>query len=118
MEAKVRGLDELVGIGIRKAIDYLLYDFGTMYHKMESKFNNDPKITLSQRINKFIESQMLKDLATACVWLGNDFTHPIRRHESKEISDLENFAESLFYHVNMVYVASTAKFQLEPPDGA
>ena len=113
MAAKARGMDELVGMGIRKAIDSLLYEVGKVFYPEESEFNESPKTTLKQRIDKYVESKRLKDLVEACVWLGNDFTHPIQRHRFKDTELLEKLMLALLYHVEMLFVASGAKDALE-----
>lgn len=103
IDSEQKGLDELVGIGIRKALDFLLYDMGERYYKEESAFNNNPKTTLMDRVKKFIDNPKVVSLATASAWLGNDFTHPIRRHPDKEVAELKAIMESLVYHVDMLY---------------
>lgn len=118
MIAKAHGLDELVGMGIRKAMDYLLYEFGSMFFPENKEFNENHKTTLNQRINKFIDNTLIKDLAEACTWLGNDFTHPIRRHVLPDTDLLEELMKALLYHVKMMSIAHSAKAALESDSGA
>lgn len=87
--AEKNGLDEISGIGYRKALEFLIKDFSI--HRYPDDKENIEKLPLSTCINKYCENSKLKTLATACVWLGNDETHYIRKHEEYSVSELKAF---------------------------
>ncbi len=85
-------LNQLSGIGYRKALEFLLKDY-CIYKNS----NNNEKIKsmpLSQVITEYIDSDKIKNLAKASAWIGNDETHYIRKFENKDITDLKRFIKA------------------------
>ncbi|URR00530.1 hypothetical protein LOC50_14980 [Pseudoalteromonas sp. SCSIO 43095] len=79
-EAESRQLDELAGIGYRKALEYLIKDYciSIKPEKEEDIKSNQ----LSRVINNYVTDENLKNCANRAVWLGNDETHYIRKWET------------------------------------
>lgn len=96
LQAKLDGKDELVGIGYRKAIEFLIKDY-LLYIKHE-KSDKIPTMNLGDCI-KLIDNQKIENLAKASTWLGNDETHYVRKHSDKDINDLESFLNALVYYL-------------------
>lgn len=85
--AEAQGLTQLVGIGLRKALEFLIKDFSVHQHPEEAeKIKN---MLLSPCISAYVTDQNVKDCAKRAAWLGNDETHYIRKWEDKDISDLK-----------------------------
>ena len=88
------GLHHLVGMGLRKALEYLLQDYLSIIIPNDiEKIKNS---TLSQNI-KLIPNENLRSLATASNWLGNDHVHTSIKWPDKDISDLKAFIDALTY---------------------
>ena len=87
IEAEGAGLDQLVGIGLRKALEFLIKD----YCVIEAPDQEDAirSSTLASCISKFVTDTNVKECAKRAVWLGNDETHYVRKWESKDIRDLK-----------------------------
>lgn len=91
--AEQAGLYEICGMGYRKAIEFLIKDFAIKFHP-----NDEDKIkslTLSQCIKDYVDNPRIKKLATASVWLGNDQTHYVKKHEDYDIDSMKSFIGAL-----------------------
>lgn len=100
------GLHHLVGMGLRKALEYLLQDYLSIINPNDiEKINNS---TLSQNI-KLIPNENLRSLATASNWLGNDHVHTSIKWPDKDISDLKTFIEALTHLLLMELSILSAK---------
>ncbi len=85
--AESKSLNQLTGIGLRKALEFLIKDF-LVYKKPEDEVNIK-KTQLSRCINNYIDDSRLKKIAERATWLGNDETHYVRKWEDKDITDLK-----------------------------
>lgn len=66
------GLDKIEGMGFRKAIEYLVKPY--VKSLFPEKTTDIEQETLGKTIER-IQYQLIKDLAKAANWLGNDQTH-------------------------------------------
>ncbi len=88
-------LSQLTGIGLRKALEFLIKDFAITRideDEDEEKKKKEEKIRamfLGPCINEYINDPRLKATAHRASWLGNDETHYTRRWEDKDIKDLK-----------------------------
>lgn len=105
IQAKVEGKDELVGIGYRKSIEFLLKDY--LISNNPDEEDKISKMHLADCINK-LDNQKIKDLAKATIWLGNDETHYVRKHEEKGIPELEKFLNTLVSYLAFEITAADA----------
>lgn len=80
-------LDQLVGIGLRKALEFLVKDFAQSEHP--DKSDAIQKSLLGPCIDKYLDDQNIKQCAKRAAWLGNDETHYVRKWENKDIEDLK-----------------------------
>lgn len=98
LEAESQNLTQLTGIGLRKALEFLIKDF--LIYKKPNDEENIKKIQLSRCINNYIDDVKLKQISERAVWLGNDETHYIRKWEDKDIKDLKLLIQVT---VNMIH---------------
>lgn len=89
LQAEVDGYDTLVGIGLRKSLEFIIKDF--LIYKFPEKVDDIKKKMLGSVINDYIEDQVLQKLAQATSWIGNDETHYVRKHTDKDLQDLKKF---------------------------
>jgi len=80
-------LEQLVGIGLRKALEFLIKDYAISEHKDEE--DSIRKIMLGRCIDKYVTDHKVKQCAKRAAWLGNDETHYTRKWEDKDIEDLK-----------------------------
>jgi len=86
-EAEGLGLATLVGIGYRKAIEFLIkaYLIRTLPDKKEVIL----QANLGQCISNYVSDPKVKMCAERATWLGNDETHYMRTWLDKDLQDLK-----------------------------
>ena len=86
-------LSQLTGIGLRKALEFLIKDFAiSRIEKDEEEEKKEMEIRsmfLGGCIKKYIDDPRLRATAHRASWLGNDETHYTRRWAEKDIEDLK-----------------------------
>lgn len=96
--AEYYNLDQIAGIGYRKAVEFLIKDYAS--HKCPTDKDKIQRMTLSQVIKSYLDDvPKIQHLATASTWLGNDETHYIRKHTDKDIDDLKTFIEATIHFI-------------------
>ena len=87
VDAESNSLEQLVGIGLRKALEFLVKD----YASSENPDNVEAirKSQLGNCITQYVSDTNVKECAKRAAWLGNDETHYIRKWDSKDVSDLK-----------------------------
>lgn len=85
--AEAYGLDQIAGVGFRKALEFLVKDF--CVSKNPGKAEEIKKSLLGTCISEFVDDTNVKQCAKLATWLGNDETHYVRKWEEKDIRDLK-----------------------------
>jgi hypothetical protein len=85
--AESLGLSQLTGIGLRKALEFLVKDFAVSENSTQAEAIR--KKTLAACISDHVADVNTKAMAKRATWLGNDETHYVRRWEDKDVSDLK-----------------------------
>jgi len=85
--AAAYGLKELEGMGLRKALEFLVKDFA-MRGRDEAAIEMIRPMALAQVIENYCDDAKLKMAAKRATWLGNDETHYVKRWEEKDVNDL------------------------------
>jgi len=80
-------LNQIAGVGYRKALEFLIKDYCILKHPSEAE--KIKSIFLGTCIKSYVDDANLKDCAELATWLGNDETHYLRRWEDKDIKDLK-----------------------------
>ena len=101
MQAKLNNQNELVGIGLRKALEFLIFDF----LKFQSIDFNE-HTTLSQAINKLDKS--FKTTAQVASWIGNDNTHYFVKNQDLDIDCLIKYVKTIAYHISACLIDAEA----------
>ena len=95
--AESYSLNEIAGMGYRKALEFLVKDF--CIHLNPDKKDEIESLLLGKCISTYISDEKIKNLATASTWIGNDETHYIRKHVDKDIQDMKQFIHALLYFI-------------------
>nr|WP_296266451.1 hypothetical protein [uncultured Merdimonas sp.] len=99
-------LDEIAGLGYRKALEFLIKDFAIHEHPDEEE---DIKAKpLAQCIKKYIENENITTLAERSTWIGNDEAHYIRKQEDRDVSDMKDFIQAIVYFIGMILITEDA----------
>lgn len=91
-QAEELGLTELVGIGYRKSLEYLVKDYLIqIQHEPEEIIKT---LLLGKCIDKIADSK-LQTLARGATWLGNDETHYEKRYPDYGVEYIKLFIKTL-----------------------
>lgn len=103
LKAEYSSLDEIAGMGFRKAIEYLVKDYliqrdSELEGKIEDKLLST---VIGENFNSTQEAD-LKDLLKRATWLGNDMTHYLRYHDNFDISDLKELIQLVMDEIHSI----------------
>jgi hypothetical protein len=87
MATEAANLGQMTGIGLRKAIEFLVKDFAIFRHPLDR--TKIESMLLGPCIEAYVPDPRAKAVAKRAVWLGNDETHYVRRWEDRDIEDLK-----------------------------
>lgn len=99
LEAESRQLDEIAGIGYRKALEFLVKDYCKYIHPEQG--DEIERLPLGKCISDLIAQPSINILASRAVWIGNDETHYTRKLEGRDISDMKTFIHALVHYIGM-----------------
>lgn len=112
-KAEYDGLDEICGMGYRKALEFLIKDFAILIHP--DQVDKIAKSNLSQCLADYIDNEKVQNLAKASTWLGNDETHYIRKHEEYGIENFKLFLQATVAAIDLSLTCSKAEAFLSSP---
>ncbi len=98
--AESEGLDEIAGMGFRKAIEYLVKDWAIQENPKESEKIN--KLWLSAVIENYYSGD-LKGILERATWLGNDQSHYNKLFEEYDIDVLKELIELIMVELDRQY---------------
>jgi hypothetical protein len=98
-QAEERKLDQICGLGYRKALEFLIKDY------LIVKFPEDAESIKNNHrfdsvIEKYVTDEKIKFIARSASWLGNDHAHYTRRWEDMDINDLKTLINSSLYWIS------------------
>ncbi len=105
--AEAYNLDQISGVGYRKALEFLIKDYACKKNPSDSE--TIKKTPLAKCISNYIEHPDIVATATAATWIGNDETHYIRVWDNMDISNLKSFIEACIFWITMEGRASKAR---------
>lgn len=86
-------LDQICGVGYRKALEFLIKDYLLSKETDEQISENIKKKFLSNCIQENVQNDNIKQVAKRAVWLGNDETHYVRQWEDKDVQYLKKLID-------------------------
>ena len=111
LAAETSNLDEIAGLGYRKAMEFLIKDFAIHCHPSEEE--TIKSMSLTQCTNTYIDAPNIKTLATRSAWIGNDEAHYIRKQENRDVHDMKAFIKATVYFISMILITEDAA-SMEP----
>ncbi|MDM8100960.1 DUF4145 domain-containing protein [Oceanobacillus oncorhynchi] len=116
LTAEENDLDQIAGMGYRKALEFLVTDYLIAYpvEGAEEEWLTNPKTTLSKKISK-LPSQRIQKLAKAISFLGNDETHYSRQHPEHDIQSIKAFTRALISEIQNEIELQRAEALLSKP---
>jgi len=98
--AENSGLDELAGVGFRKAIEYLVKDWAIQNNYKDKDIII--KSWLGKIINNYYEKE-LKEILKRATWLGNDQAHYYKLFGEYSIKDLKELIDLIMVEIDRQY---------------
>ncbi|WP_460413220.1 hypothetical protein, partial [Paraclostridium bifermentans] len=98
-QAENMGLDEICGVGYRKALEFLIKDYAKLENPDEVETIENT--LLKKCIDRYIDNPEIKACATGATYLGNDETHYVKRWIDKDIKDLKSLIKLTLAWINM-----------------
>ena len=86
-KAEQSGCTEIVGLGYRRAFEFLIKDFALKYFPGDK--DKIIYMPLSQCVEKYSPDDETKQLLLRTSWIGNDYTHYNNKHEDVTLEDLK-----------------------------
>lgn len=106
LAAEVSQLDEIAGLGYRKALEFLVKDFAI--HKNPNSAEDIKARPLVQCIKNYIDNTSIVTLAERSAWIGNDEAHYIRKQEDRDVKDMKSFIQAIVYFIGMILITDDA----------
>lgn len=107
LKAEEYSLDEIAGLGYRKALEFLIKDFA-IYNNPDKA--EEIKLTWMMKCLKdYIDNDKIKTLAEKSEWIGNDEAHYIKIQDDRDITDMKNFIDALVYFISMSLIVDDAE---------
>lgn len=91
--AEQMGLDQICGVGYRKAIEFLIKDYLISKETDVQKVEKIKKKFLGNCIQEDVQDKNIKEVAKRAVWLGNDETHYVRTWADKDVNNLKQLID-------------------------
>lgn len=106
LAARAMNLNEIAGLGYRKALEFLVKDYAIKNNKGDAEKIEGQK--LSACINNYIHNEKIRILAEKSTWIGNDEAHYVRRHADLNVDVMKEFIEALVYSIKVDLIAEKA----------
>ena len=111
LAAESDSLDQIAGIGYRKALEFLIKDY--LIHKSPEDEQAIKDAPLGACINKRVSDPRIKAVAERSAWLGNDQTHYIKKFDDYDLEALKRFINTTVYWISMELNTEEA-LEIEP----
>lgn len=98
-EAETRKLDQICGLGYRKAFEFLIKDYLILkFPEKEEEIKTNHRF--AALIQSYVEDERVKKLAERASWLGNDHAHYTKKWANKDITDLKKLIKTSIYWIS------------------
>ena len=104
--AEEHGLDEICGIGYRKALEFLVKDY--LCHQYPDDTEEIKSMMLGKAISTKIVDPAIQTLASRCAWLGNDQTHYVQKFGEYDLKMLKELLEAVVHSISIKLITDEA----------
>ena len=111
LAAESSGLDQIAGVGYRKALEFLIKDF--LISQTPDQKETIERMELGNVIANKISNDKLKAVASRSAWLGNDQTHYVQKFTDYDIQDMKRFISAAVYWISAELITQEA-LEIEP----
>lgn len=110
--AEQYNLNEICGVGYRKALEFLIKDYAKRNHPDDAVAIE--KLLLAKCIDNYVTDSNVKSIAKCAAWLGNDETHYVKKWEGKDINDLKSLIDLTVYWIQSVELTKKVISEMLP----
>lgn len=107
LAAESYGLNEIAGLGYRKALEFLVKDFSVRFNPSDAE--TIKSMPLSSCVHKYINDDSIKSLVEKATWLGNDEAHYVRKHSDRDTNDMKTFITASVHLFSLKLTVEDAK---------
>ena len=107
LAAESYGLNEIAGLGYRKALEFLVKDFSVHFNPSETE--TIKSMPLSSCVRKYIDDDSIQSLVEKSAWLGNDEAHYVRKHNDRDTNDMKTFITASVHLFSLKLTVEDAK---------
>lgn len=111
LQAETLKLDEICGMGYRKALEFLIKDYCLYLNPDDSE--KIKSISLKACIDNYFDNRRLKHLAEVSAFIGNEETHYQKQYDWGTIGDMKQFISALVQFVSSDITAAEAYKRLD-----
>lgn len=101
-DAEGYGLNDICGMGYRKALEFLIKDY--IISRADKLGITDidklKELKLAKCISDYVDDTRTKEIAKRAAWLGNDETHYNKRWIDKDLNDLKILLKLLINYID------------------
>jgi hypothetical protein len=112
ISAESFNLHQIAGLGLRKAIEFLIKDFAISQNPDDEE--KIKELFLGDVIKQYINDPDLKDSAELATWLANDETHYVRRWLNKDIKDVKNLIDIAVNSIDRSFLLAKYRTEMKP----
>lgn len=115
LEADASNLTQIVGGGLRKAVEFLIKDFLISRNPSEEeKYKNTP---LRSCIKHHVNSTKIQKAANNAAILGNDEVHYERHYKNQDINDMKKLVKIVMHWVEDTILTESYAEEIEDVEG-
>lgn len=107
LAAESYGLNEIAGLGYRKALEFLVKDFSIRFNPDDAE--TIKSMPLGSCIRQYINDDDIQLLVEKAAWLGNDEAHYVRKHNDRDTNDMKTFIAASVYLFSLKLTVEDAK---------
>lgn len=96
--AEQSGLDQIAGLGYRKALEFLVKDY--LIRENPGDADTIKQTFLGQCITR-LKDERIRAAVERAVWLGNDEAHYVRRWQGMDVTDLKRIIGLVLAHLHL-----------------
>lgn len=111
--AESNGLNEIAGMGYRKAFEFLIKDYLIKEHDTPEEQEKIKKLPLAKCITNYVIDPRIKDMASRAAWLGNDQTHYLKKHTDKDTKDLKILIDLTLRWIELELLTQEARQEIQ-----
>lgn len=114
-EAKEMGLNQICGVGFRKAAEFLIKDYAKQNAGNDEGKKDIENIPTATVVNNYITDGRIQEIANRTLWIGNDETHYLRKWTEHDVDDLIALIHLTIHWIEMEVLSK--KYVKEMPKG-